>query len=155
MNKSKTRHGQIEESIPVDGVQLATCCSETKYKNRDDLLLIILDPGSYVCACFTLSTMPSAPVVWSKKNIKKANNLKHKSILLINAGNANAFTGRDGLLACEKKAVVLSNLFEIDKENIFFASTGVIGEKLPVQEIINKFHYLKNRLSFSNFNVLV
>ena len=54
----------------ITGVNYATCCSGTKYKNRDDLLLIVLDSGSLVCGCFTLSTMPSAPVIWSKKTLR-------------------------------------------------------------------------------------
>mgnify|MGYP006215413439 FL=1 len=83
--------------------------------------------------------MPSAPVIWSKENNKKAQNLKQKIVLLINAGNANAFTGEDGLLACEEKASSLSSIFKCERKNIFFASTGVIGEKLPHKKIIQQF----------------
>ena len=75
----------------VDGVYYATCCSGTKYRNRDDLLLIVLDPGSYICGCFTLSTMPSSPVIWSKINNKKDSNLKQKSIIFINARKLKIF----------------------------------------------------------------
>ena len=139
----------IGKSLSITGVNYATCCSGTKYKNRDDLLLIVLDSGSYVCGCFTVSTMPSAPVVWSKKNIKKATNASQKHILLVNAGNANAFTGEEGLLACEEKALVLANIFKCDKKSILFASTGVIGEKLPYKKLISHFDYLKKNLSTS------
>ena len=149
MTKSYNRSGKSGKSLYVNGVNYATCCSGTKYKNRDDLLLIVLDPGSHICGCFTLSTMPSAPVVWSKKNIKRASNLKQKSILLINAGNANAFTGVEGSIACEEKAIALANIFKCDKKNIFFASTGVIGEKLPYKKIIQHLNYLKENLSSS------
>ena len=55
------------ENLTITGVSYATCCSGTKYKNRDDLVLIVLDSGSDVCGCFTISSMPSAPVIWSKK----------------------------------------------------------------------------------------
>ena len=82
-------------------------------------MLIVLDPGSSICACFTVSTMPSAPVVWSKKNVRKNQNFKQKLVLLVNAGNANAFTGEQGLIACEQKARALSNLFNV-KLRIFF-----------------------------------
>ena len=150
MIKSQKRSSQADKSFTIAGVNYATCCSGTKYKNRDDLLLIALDPGSNISACFTLSTMPSAPVIWSKKNIKKSNNKKQKIILLVNAGNANAFTGERGLLACEKKARALSNLFKCDIKNIFFSSTGVIGEQLPYTNIIKHFDILKERLSISN-----
>ena len=71
MTNSKTRTAPSVKSVYVPGVDFATACSGTKYKNRDDLLMIVLDPGSYVCGCFTVSTMPSAPVIWSKNNNKK------------------------------------------------------------------------------------
>ncbi|MDC3107624.1 bifunctional glutamate N-acetyltransferase/amino-acid acetyltransferase ArgJ [Paracoccaceae bacterium] len=150
MTELDNRSNKSDKSVSINGVSCATCCSETKYKNRDDLVLIVLDAGSAVCGCFTISTMPSAPVIWSKKNIKKANNLKQKSVLLINAGNANAFTGKDGLIACEEKALALANAFRCDKRNIFFASTGVIGEKLPYEKIIQHFDFLKENLSSSS-----
>ena len=152
MTKSYKRSVTTRKSLTtITGVNYATCCSGIKYRNRDDLLLIVLDPGSYICGCFTLSTMPSSPVIWSKKNNKKANNIKQKSVLLVNAGNANAFTGEEGLIACKEKAKALSNLFDCDEKNIFLASTGVIGEQLPYKQIINQFNYLKENLSYCNF----
>ena len=150
MIKSLKRSSQGDKSFTIAGVNYATCCSGTKYKNRDDLLLITLDAGSYISACFTLSTMPSAPVIWSKKNLKKYHNEKQRLILLVNAGNANAFTGERGLLACEKKARALSNLFKCDIKNIFLSSTGVIGEQLPYANVIKHFDTLKERLSTSD-----
>ena len=149
MTELSNRYSKSDESQYINGVNYATCCSGTKYKNRDDLLIVVLDSGSYVCGCFTTSTMPSAPVVWSKKNIKKSSNQNQKIILLINAGNANAFTGEGGVLACEAKALSLADIFQCDMKNIFFASTGVIGEKLPHKKIIQHFNYLKENLSAS------
>ena len=151
MTSSNKRSDQGSRSFIPDGLKFATCCSGTKYQNRDDLLLIVLDPGSHICACFTLSTMPSAPVIWSKKNNKEDQNLKQKVVLLINAGNANAFTGKDGLVACKEKAAALATILSCEKKNIFFASTGVIGEKLPHKKIILHFDYLQRNLSPSNF----
>ena len=87
MTSSKTRTAPSVKSVYVPGVDFATACSGTKYKNRDDLLMIVLDPGSYVCGCFTVSTMPSAPVIWSKNNNEQNSNLKQRSIFLVNAGN--------------------------------------------------------------------
>ena len=71
MNKSDKRSYQSSKSFTLAGLKFATCCSGTKYQNRDDLLLIVLDPGSHIYACFTVSTMPSAPVVFSRENIRK------------------------------------------------------------------------------------
>ena len=133
MTKSKTRTGPTSQSVYIPGVDFATACSGTKYKNRDDLLMIALDPGSHVCGCFTVSTMPSAPVIWSKNNNEKNSNIKQRSIFLVNAGNANAFTGEEGLLACEKKQP-LCQRYLIVKKNIFFASTGVIGNNSPIKK---------------------
>ena len=84
MNKSNKRSNQKSKSFTLAGLKFATCCSGTKYENRDDLLLIVLDPGSHICACFTASTMPSAPVVWSKKKCKK--NTEYKT--------ENSFVGK-------------------------------------------------------------
>ena len=149
MTELDNQSSKSDKSVSITGVSYATCCSGTKYKNRDDLVLIVLDSGSSVCGCFTISTLPSAPVIWSKKNIKKANNPKQKIVILINAGNANAFTGKEGLIACEEKAMALANAFKCDKKNVFFASTGVIGEKLPYGKIIQHFDFLKENLSSS------
>ena len=147
MTELSNRSSKSDKSLHINGVSYATCCSGTKYKNRDDLLLVVLDPGSYICGCFTKSTIPSAPVIWSKKTLTKTSNLQQKGILLINAGNANAFTGKEGLLACKTKALSLANIFKCDEVNILFASTGVIGEKLPYKKIIPHFNYLKENLS--------
>ena len=149
MNKSDKRSNQSSKSFTLAGLKFATCCSGTKYENRDDLLLIVLDPGSHICACFTTSTMPSAPVIWSKKNVRKKQNANQKLVLLVNAGNANAFTGKQGLIACENKVLKLSSLFQCDIKNIFLSSTGVIGEQLPYHNIIKHFDFLRNELSSS------
>ena len=139
------------KSLPINGIKYAACCSGTKYKNRDDLLLITADAGSNISGCFTKSSMPSAPIIWTLKNIKKYQNTKQKIILLINAGNANAFTGDEGLIACEEKANAISSLMHCEKKNIFFASTGVIGEQLPYKKIIENFEFMKNELSNLDF----
>ena len=149
MINSNKRSDQGSKSFTLAGLKFATCCSGTKYQNRDDLLLIVLAPGSHICACFTVSTMPSAPVIFSRKNIRKTQNIKQNLVLLINAGNANAFTGNQGLIACKHKAQALSSLFQCDMKNIFFSSTGVIGEQLPHQDIIKHLDLLKNKLSDS------
>ncbi len=149
MIKSRKRPDQGSKSFTLAGLNFATCCSGTKYENRDDLLLIVLDSGSHVCARFTVSSMPSAPVIWSKKNIRKTQNINQNLVLLVNAGNANAFTGKQGLLACKKKAMALSNIFKCDINNIFFSSTGVIGEQLPYHNIIKHLDFLQKNLSIS------
>ncbi len=141
-----------EEFLPIVGLHQATCCSETKYVGRDDLLLMILDKGSIISGCLTKSSAPSAPVMWCRKNFKSTLKPREPIVILVNAGNANAFTGKEGDIACQKKATSLSNLFNCNNSNIFFASTGVIGETLHAQAIINKLPILKKSLVNNNFS---
>ncbi|OUX44996.1 bifunctional ornithine acetyltransferase/N-acetylglutamate synthase [bacterium TMED277] len=138
--------------LPLVGLYQATCCSETKYLGRDDLLLMILDKGSIISGCLTKSSAPSAPIMWCRKNFKSTLKRGEPIVILVNAGNANAFTGKEGQVACQRKADTLSNLFNCNHSNIFFASTGVIGEKLQVQKIINKLPILKKSLVNNNFS---
>ncbi len=139
------------EFLPIAGLRQATCCSDTKYMGRDDLLLITLESGSTITACMTKSSAPSAPVMWCRKKLKSNLKFEEPIVIFVNAGNANAFTGEQGKLACQKKADALSKLFNCKSSNIFFASTGVIGEKLQVKEIITKFPKLKKSLVGNNF----
>ena len=78
--------------ISIKGVKIATTNCGIKYKNRDDLLLISFDNEANVAGLFTSSSMPAAPVTWCKNNIKHGS----AKALIVNAGNANAFTGKHG-----------------------------------------------------------
>ena len=76
----------------VNGVKISTTNCGIKYKNRDDLLLVSFDDEANVAGVFTTSSMPAASVVWCKKNVKQGT----ARALIVNAGNANAFTGKVG-----------------------------------------------------------
>ena len=76
----------------LKGLKISTTNCGLKYKNRDDLLLITFERPANVAGVFTTSSMPASPVVWCKKNVK---NGKARA-LIVNAGNANAFTGKEG-----------------------------------------------------------
>lgn len=114
-------------------IKIHTTNCGIKYKNRDDLLLVTFDAAVNVAGVFTQSTMPAFPVTWCKKNVTQGK----ARALLVNAGNANAFTGKYG------EEVVSSNVSEVVKhlgckaEEVFVASTGVIGEKLKYELINN------------------
>lgn len=112
--------------IPIKGVKIATTNCGIKYKNRDDLLLVVFENEVNVAGVFTSSSMPAAPVSWCKKNIKQG---LAKS-LIVNAGNANAFTGKYGEETVLKSAQKISESLNCMDENIFISSTGVIGETL-------------------------
>ena len=95
--------------------------------------MIIFSKLVPVSAVYTKSSMPSAPIIWDK-NVEK--NLC--KVLIVNSGNANAYTGIIGLKAIKNYAKVASNLFKCKVNEVFVSSTGVIGEQLNSDLIINK-----------------
>jgi glutamate N-acetyltransferase/amino-acid N-acetyltransferase len=119
------------EMPEVAGVRMATAETGEKYKGRPDLLLIELKQGTTVAGALTKSTAPGHPVSWCKSNLK----LGKARGLIVNAGNANVFTGKQGLRVVEETAKTVSKIFCCKEDEIFVASTGVIGEKLDHKKI--------------------
>jgi len=111
---------------PIDGVRLSTAAAGIRYPGRTDVLLALLDPGTAVAGVFTRSKCPSAPVDWCRARIKAGS----AGALVVNSGNANAFTGKTGRVATELTAQIAANAAGCKAERIFLASTGVIGEPL-------------------------
>ena len=117
------------------------------FKKKDkDLLIIIFNKLVPVSAVYSKSSTPSAPILWDKK--VESNSCK---VLIVNSGNANAFTGIVGLTAIKKYAKVASYLFNCKTNEVFVSSTGVIGEQLNPDLIIKKLNFLK---SYSSGNIL-
>jgi glutamate N-acetyltransferase / amino-acid N-acetyltransferase len=116
----------------IPGVRFAAGCTGMRYKGRDDLMLAVLPKGATVAAVTTSNTMCSAPVLWCRKQAR------HGRIraIVVNAGNANTFTGRDGMRAVEATAKSTAALLGCKKEEVFISSTGVIGMKLPVDKLV-------------------
>ncbi len=115
------------------------------FKKKDkDLLLIIFDQITNVCCVYSKTSTPSAPIIWDKKNNKG----KAKA-LVVNAGNANAHTGKDGLKIIDKYVDVLTKKITCKASEVLVSSTGVIGEKFNPNLIINKFKKIgsKNKSS--------
>jgi glutamate N-acetyltransferase/amino-acid N-acetyltransferase len=110
----------------VGGVKLAAAATGIRYKNRPDVLLAVVDPGTTVAGCFTTSKSRSAPVDWCVKNLKTG----RARAVVINAGNANAFTGKAGVATVTAVAGAAARLLKCKPGEIFQASTGVIGEPL-------------------------
>jgi glutamate N-acetyltransferase/amino-acid N-acetyltransferase len=111
---------------PVAGVRLAAAETGIRYKNRPDVLLAVLEPGTSVAGCFTRSKSRSAPVDWCAASLKGGT----ARAVVINAGNANAFTGRAGVATVTAVAKSAAKLLSCKPAEIFQASTGVIGEPL-------------------------
>jgi glutamate N-acetyltransferase/amino-acid N-acetyltransferase len=111
---------------PIAGVRLATAAAGIKYQNRTDVLLALFDEGTVAAGVFTKSKCPSAPVEWCRANLKGAK----PRALVVNSGNANAFTGKTGRQACKSTADIASRAIGCKPADVFLASTGVIGEPL-------------------------
>jgi len=110
----------------IKGIKIATTNCGIKYKNRDDLLLVSFNEPANVAGVFTQSSMPAAPVTWCKKNIEGG----VAKALIVNAGNANAFTGKVGEETVLKTVNKVAESLDCKHEEVFISSTGVIGEIL-------------------------
>jgi glutamate N-acetyltransferase/amino-acid N-acetyltransferase len=116
---------------PVAGVRMVTAQAGIKYAGRTDLLLMTFDEGTVAAGVFTKSLAPSAPVDWCRQQLPK-----HTArALLVNSGNANAFTGKRGAASVQASANVLVKTLGVTAYEIYLASTGVIGEPLPHEKI--------------------
>ncbi|MET0921996.1 MAG: bifunctional glutamate N-acetyltransferase/amino-acid acetyltransferase ArgJ [Xanthobacteraceae bacterium] len=116
----------VPDMPAIAGVKLATAAAGIKYANRTDVLLALLDPGTVAAGVFTKSKCPSAPVEWCRDNLKGAK----PRALVVNSGNANAFTGKTGRQACKATAEIAARAIGCKPADVFLASTGVIGEPL-------------------------
>jgi glutamate N-acetyltransferase/amino-acid N-acetyltransferase len=127
----------------IKGVKISTANSGIKYKNRDDLLLVVFDADTNVAGVFTQSSMPAAPINWCKKIVEKG----VARALIVNAGNANAFTGLQGDEIVRKTVASIAHELGCEKEKIFVSSTGVIGEIFDAELITSKIPQLVADLS--------
>ncbi len=147
LDESSIKPKQVDKVFSIDGVNLSTISSGVKYKNRDDLLLITFNEGSVVGGIFTKSTTASEAVNWCKKNI---NNDDLRAVI-INAGNANVFTGQNGKKAVEKIVSEVGKNLNINKNQVLIAQTGVIGEPLEYFKILNCIKKLTQNLKSNNW----
>lgn len=111
---------------PVEGVRIATAEAGIKYRNRTDLLVMAFDEGTSVAGVFTRSKCPSAPVDLCRQNLPAG----RARILVVNSGNANAFTGKRGRETTAATAKAAAKAAGCSEGDVFLASTGVIGEPL-------------------------
>jgi glutamate N-acetyltransferase / amino-acid N-acetyltransferase len=113
----------------IAGVQLATAAAGIRYAGRTDVLLALFEPNTTAAGVFTRSKCPSAPVEWCRAHLKTGNT----RALVVNSGNANAFTGKSGREACRFTAQIAARVIGCKPVDVFLASTGVIGEPLKAQ----------------------
>jgi glutamate N-acetyltransferase / amino-acid N-acetyltransferase len=116
---------------PIAGVRLGATAAGIRYKGRTDLVMAELAPGTTVAGVFTRSLCPGAPVDWCRSALVQG----HARGLVVNAGNANVFTGRRGRETTQATAAAAAALLGCPAEQVMLASTGVIGEVLPHERI--------------------
>ncbi len=117
---------------PIPGVRLAAVESGIRYRNRLDLVLIEIAAGGSVAGVFTQNAFCAAPVSVARKNL----DARDSRYFLINTGNANAGTGEQGALDALRCCQSLADIASVDISEVLPFSTGVIGERLPVEKII-------------------
>ncbi|MDP7546937.1 MAG: bifunctional glutamate N-acetyltransferase/amino-acid acetyltransferase ArgJ, partial [Alphaproteobacteria bacterium] len=127
----------------IAGLRLAAVAAGERYRRRADLTLAELAPGSTIAGVFTRSTMPGAPVLWCRKHIGRG---KARAIV-INAGNANVFTGRQGLDDVAAIAGSVAAAVGCKPDEVMVASTGVIGETLSVARLLRAVPGLHGKLA--------
>ncbi|MEX2167385.1 MAG: bifunctional glutamate N-acetyltransferase/amino-acid acetyltransferase ArgJ [Methyloceanibacter sp.] len=118
----------------IDGVRIATAASGIRYPGRTDLLFVLFDPGTAVAGVLTQSKTASAPVDWCRAHLPHG----MARALVVNSGNANAFTGRRGREAVELTAKAAAEAAKCQEADVYIASTGVIGEPLDARKIASR-----------------
>jgi glutamate N-acetyltransferase/amino-acid N-acetyltransferase len=123
---------RLAELPPIEGVRIATAAAGIRYPGRTDLLFALLDPGTSVAGVLTKSKTASAPVDWCRQHLGHG----MARALVVNSGNANAFTGRRGREAVERTVEAAARAADCLEADVYVASTGVIGEPLDTRKFI-------------------
>ncbi len=161
-NKKISKMGEFQEIKHIEGLQVSSVSADLYKNGRDDISLFYFKEGSNYASAYTESSIVSESINWNKKNSKK--NIK---ALFVNTKNANTFTGKQGLQSLdeigENLAESLTQREEYERgrkgksvkpDEILFASTGVIGEKYPLEKIKERVQHLVDNLR-SNQNKLI
>ena len=115
----------------IAGVRFATAAAGVRYADRTDVMMALFDAPAAVAGVFTRSKCPSAPVDWCRAHLNSS-----ARALIVNSGNANAFTGHAGIDAVQMVADAAAKTIKASPSEIFMASTGVIGEPLDGLTIV-------------------
>ncbi|WP_176250267.1 bifunctional glutamate N-acetyltransferase/amino-acid acetyltransferase ArgJ [Sulfitobacter sp. HGT1] len=128
----------------IDGVRFATIAAGVRYQGRTDVMLAELAPGSTIAGAFTKSATRAAPVLDCQAKIGGTSDTG--AAILVNSGNANAFTGKGGVTAVEAITAAVAKVCDIPQSRVFTSSTGVIGEPLPYDRVTAVLSDLKGKL---------
>jgi glutamate N-acetyltransferase / amino-acid N-acetyltransferase len=134
----------------IDGVEFAAVEAQVKYTGRPDVMLARIAPGSTVAGVFTRSATRAAPVLDCQAKLAALAEQGAGAAgfaILVNSGNANAFTGAVGVSAVRETTQAVADILSIPESHVFSASTGVIGEPLPTERIVTALEALKAGLA--------
>jgi glutamate N-acetyltransferase/amino-acid N-acetyltransferase len=138
---------QFPDLPPVSGLRMATGMSGIRYRNRPDLLVMAFAEGTQAAGVFTQSLTASAPVLACRAALKTGRG----ALLIANAGNSNAFTGRCGEASVDRMKSGAAAVFGCKAEEVYVASTGVIGQPLPDEKITALYPALQKDLHESGW----
>ncbi len=133
----------LPELPPISGVRLGAVSAALRYRDRPDLMMAELAPGTTVAGVFTRNRCPGVPVDWCRAALPGG----RAQALVVNAGQANVFTGAAGQRVAEATAAEAARLVGCAHNHVFLASTGVIGQVPPADKIVAALPSLHARLS--------
>ncbi|MDG1473256.1 MAG: bifunctional glutamate N-acetyltransferase/amino-acid acetyltransferase ArgJ [Ascidiaceihabitans sp.] len=128
-NRSPLAPARFPDLPVVNGVTFAAVEAGVRYSGRTDVMLAKLDAGTTIAGVFTKSTTRAAPVLDCQA--KLGGDSDAPAAILVNSGNANAFTGRNGQASVDAITAAVSSVCDVPQNRVFTSSTGVIGEPLP------------------------
>jgi len=126
----------------IGGLTMASGACGLRYKGRSDVMLAVMEPGTTIAGAFTRSLTASAPVDWCKMALKGGT----VRAVIVNSGNANAFTGKLGEEAVEQTVEAVAGALGCKAAEVFVSSTGVIGEPLPANRLVSALPRLAKKL---------
>lgn len=129
----------------IDGVEFAAAQAGVKYAGRTDVMLARLVAGTAIAGTFTRSATRSAAVLDCQEKIGQSDD--GPAAIIVNSGNANAFTGKNGIELTHAVTSAVAQVLEIEESRVFSSSTGVIGQALPHDRITAKLSELRENLS--------
>ena len=138
---------KLPELPPLAGVRLSATAAGIRYQGRTDVVMIEVAPNSSVAGVFTSNKCPGAPIDWCRASLTGGK----ARMVVVNAGNANVFTGKAGRDACAATAGAAAKLASCPPKQVFVASTGVIGEVLPHEKIVAVLPMLQAGLADDNW----
>jgi glutamate N-acetyltransferase / amino-acid N-acetyltransferase len=137
----------LPELPPLAGVRLSATAAGIRYQGRTDVVMMEVAAGSTVAGVFTSNKCPGAPIDWCRAALTGG----RARMVVVNAGNANVFTGKAGREACAATAAAAAKLAGCQPRQVFVASTGVIGEVLPHEKLVAALPTLHQGLAENNW----